>query len=146
MNSYNASSSLSKFDKAYSAATVAKGTQPNSDVPDGEYTTVVESVTLKDSTTLTPTIVWSFRIRGGSESDRLLQKVRPITERTIAWVKEDLLKCGLELDLFSDLANRIEELRGACVTVLKRGDNDFGVHIQWPAKTLPLSEEEVPKF
>lgn len=146
MNYDNASSSLSKFDEAYSTATVAKGTQPNSDVPDGEYTIVVENVTLRHSTTSTPTIVWSFRIRGGSDSGRLLQKVRPITERTIAWVKEDLLKCGLELDLFSDLANRLEELRGVGVTVLKRGDNDFGVHIQRPAKTLPNTEEQVPKF
>jgi hypothetical protein len=34
--------------------------------------------------------------------------------------------------VLSDLSNRIEELRGASVTVLKRGNNDFGVHIQWP--------------
>jgi hypothetical protein len=105
------------------------------DRANGEYATVVEGVTLTNSSTSTPTIAWTFQIRGGSHSGRLLRKVRPITERTIAWVKEDLLKCGLKLDLFSDLSNRIEELRGACVPVLKRGDSDFGVQIRWPKKT-----------
>lgn len=79
-----------------------------------------------------------------AHSDRLLRKVRPISERTIAWVKEDLIKCDLKLDVFSDLSNRIEELRGACVPVLKCGDNDFGVHIQWPKKTQSQAGEEIP--
>ena len=57
--------------------------------------------------------------------------MRPVTERTVTWVKEDFVKCGLKLDKFSDLPNRIGELRGACVTVVKaRGDSDFGVHIK----------------
>src|ERR1700690_4143623 len=113
MNSSTTTTPLSKFDELYSAATVAGGTPSNSDnadIPDGEYATVVEDVTLTNSSTSTPTIAWTFQIRGGSHSGRLLRKVRPITERTIAWVKEDLLKCGLKLDLFSDLSNRIEEL------------------------------------
>ena len=136
MDSKTASSPLSRFNELYSAATAGESAprDNDSDVPDGEYAAVVEDVTLAPGSTLTPTITWTFRIRGGTHSDRLVRKVRPITERTIAWVKEDLIKCGLELDVFSDLSNRIEELRGASVSVLKRGGNDFGVHIQWPKK------------
>jgi hypothetical protein len=146
MDSNTTSTHLSKFDELYNTATVAESStfNINSDVPDGEYATIVQDVTLTNGSTSTPTIVWTFRIRGGSHSDRLLRKVRPITERTIAWVKEDLTKCGLALDLFSDLSNRIEELRGACVMVLKRGDNDFGVHIQWPKKAQSPAGEEIP--
>ena len=147
MDSNTTSTHLSKFDELYSAATVAGGTpsnSDNSDIPDGEYAAIVEDVTLTNSPTSTPTIVWTFRIRGESHSDRLLRKVRPISERTIAWVKEDLIKCDLKLDVFSDLSNRIEELRGACVPVLKRGDNDFGGHIQWPKKTQSQAGEEIP--
>jgi hypothetical protein len=89
---------------------------------------------LTNGSTSTPTIIWTFRIRGGSYSDRLLRKVRPVTDRTIPCVKEDFNKCGFKLDAFSDLPNRIEELRGACASVVKRtrDGNDFGVHIQWP--------------
>ncbi len=134
MNSKAATSPLSQFDELYSTAAVAEGAPSTSDIPDGEYSAVVEEVTLTSSSTSAPTIAWTFRIRGGDQSGGLLRKVRPITERTISWVKEDLIKCGLELSVFSDLSNRIEELRGASVTVLKRGNNDFGVHIQWPKK------------
>jgi hypothetical protein len=144
MNSNTIPAPLSKFDELYSAATVPESAPSNSDIPDGEYATVVEEVTLMQSSTSTPTLVWTFRIHGGSYSDRLLRKVRPISERTIAWVKEDLIKCGLKLDVFSDLSNRIEELRGASVPVLKRGDNDFGVHIQWPKKAQSHSDEDTP--
>jgi hypothetical protein len=134
MDSKTASFFLSKFDGLYSAATVGEGAQPNSGIPDGEDSAVVEEVTLMQSSMSAPTIAWTFRIRGGTQSDRLLRKARPITERTIGWVKEDFTKCGLELNVFSELSSRIEELRGASVTILKRGDNDFGVHIQWPRK------------
>jgi hypothetical protein len=148
MNSNTASSNLSKFDELYSAATVAEGPPFSSDIPDGEYVTVVEDATLTNGSTSTPTIVWTFRIRGGSYSDRLLRKVRPITERTVAWVKEDFMKCGLKLDAFSDLPSRIEELHGVCVPVVKRtrDGNDFGVHIQWPSTgtTRSRSGEEIP--
>jgi len=147
MNSNATSAPLSKFDELYSAATVGEGTpfnNVNSDIPDGEYEAVVEDIALTHGSTSTSTIVWTFKIFGGSHSDRLLRKVRPISERTISWVKEDLTKCGLKLDVFSDLSNRIDELRGARVAVLKRGDNDFGVHIQWPKKAQPHSGEEIP--
>jgi hypothetical protein len=130
----------------YSAATVSEGTPSNinSDIPDGEYAAIVEDVTLTQGSTARATIVWTFRICGGGHADRLLRKVRPISERTIAWVKEDLMKCGLKLNMFSDLSIRIDEMRGARVPVLKRGDNDFGVHIQWPKKAQPHSGEEIP--
>ena len=144
MNSNTTSASLSKFDELYSTATVAEGTPSSNDIPDGDYAAVVEDIALTHGST--PTIVWTFRIRGGSYSDRLLRKVRPVTERTIAWVKEDFTKCGLKLDAFSDLPDRIEELRGAPVPVAKRTreGSDFGVHIQWPNTARSHSDEEVP--
>ena len=148
MNSNTTSASLSKFDELYSAATVAEGmpSSSSSDIPDGEYATVIEDIALTHNSPSAPAIVWTFRIRGGSHSDRLLRKVRPITERTVAWVKEDLIKCGLKLDAFSDLPNRIEELRGLSVRVAKRTreGNDFGVWILWPNTARAHSAEEIP--
>ena len=56
-----------------------------------------------------------------------------------------LTNAGLRLDLFSDLPDRIEELRGMCVPVVKRTrDGDFGVHIQWPNNAKSHSAEETP--
>ena len=147
MNPNTTSSALCQFDELYSAATVADGPPSNSDIPDGEYATIVEDVALRNGSTSKPTIVWTFRIRGGSYSDRLLNKVRPVSERTLAWVKEDFLKCGLELAAFSDLPNRIEELRGVCVSVTKKAsDSDFGVHIQWSTRSTakPHPGEQIP--
>src|ERR1022692_1194431 len=72
MDSNTTSTHLSKFDELYSAATVAGGTpsnSDNSDIPDGEYPAIVEDVTLTNSPTSTPTIVWTFRIRGRSNID-----------------------------------------------------------------------------
>jgi hypothetical protein len=145
MKSTSISCDLSKFDELYSAAGVPEGVPDMSDIPDGEYAALVEDVTLANGSGTTPTLIWTFRIRGGCYSDRLLRKMRPVTERTIAWVKEDFAKCGLKLDVFSDLPNRIEELRGTCLPVLKRmrDGNDFGVHIQWPNKARSHSAEEL---
>jgi hypothetical protein len=134
MNSNTNPATLSRFDELYSTATVAEGAPSRNDIPDGEYETVVEDIVLTDNPPAAQAIVWTFKIREGSHSGRLLRKVRPVTERTIGWVKEDFTKFGLTLDAFSDLPNRIEELRGKGVPVVKRGGGDFGVHIQWPAK------------
>jgi hypothetical protein len=135
MNPDRNPTTLSRFDELYSTAKVTDGAPPGIEVPDGEYVAVVEDVVLTNSPTSAPTIVWTFKIREGVYSDRLLRKVRPVTERTIAWVKEDFTKFGMTLDAFSDLPNRIEELRGKCVPVVKRArDGDFGVHINWPKK------------
>ena len=145
MNSASTYCDLSKFDEPYRGAVVAEGAPDMNDIPDGEYAATVEDVALTNNSSATPALVWTFRIRGGRYSDRLLRKMRPITERTIAWVKEDLTKCGLKLDVFSDLPNRIEELRGICLPVVKRTrDGDFGVHIQWPNNAKSHSVEETP--
>ena len=145
MNSDSDSCDLSRFDEPYRAAAVAEGSPDLSDIPDGEYAAIVEDVALTNNSATTPALVWTFRIRGGPHSDRLLRKMRPITERTIAWVKEDLSKCGLKLNVFSDLPNRIEELRGICLPVVKRTSNgDFGVQIQWPNSAKSHSAEETP--
>src|ERR1700685_2304646 len=94
MNFTTTPSMLSRFDELYSSATVVADTSSSNDIPDGEYVTVVEDVALTNASTSTPTMVWTFRIREGSYSDRLLRKVRPVTDRTITWVKEDLTKFG----------------------------------------------------
>jgi len=144
MNPHPIPCNLSKLDELYKAASVAEGAPDMSDIPDGEYSAVVEDVALTNSSTATPTLIWTFRIRGGRYSGRVLRKVRPVTERTITWVKEDLTKGGLKLDVFSDLPNRIEELRGACLPVVKRtrDGSDFGVHIQWANSAKLHSGEE----
>ena len=39
-----------------------------SDIPDGEYAALVEDVTLANGSGTTPTLIWTFRIRGGCYS------------------------------------------------------------------------------
>src|ERR1700678_2519675 len=105
MNTDTNPATLSRFDELYSTATVAESAPAGNDIPDGEYAAVVEDVVVTDNPPSAPAIVWTFKIRDGSYSGRQLRKVRPVTERTIAWVKEDFTKFGLTLDAFSDLPN-----------------------------------------
>jgi hypothetical protein len=74
MNTDTNPAPLSRFDELYSTATVAEGTPSGNDILDGEYAAVVEDVVLTNNPPAAPAIVWTFRIREGAYSDRLLRK------------------------------------------------------------------------
>jgi hypothetical protein len=128
---------LSRYDALYNTASVSGGgVRKTDDIPNGEYEAEIENVRI----TAAPALIWRFRIISGSYTGRTLVKFRPISEKSIAWIKEDLTKCGLRLALFSELPRRLGDLTGRRVSVMKKDNTDFGVLLLWPA----VDERPVP--
>ena len=132
---------LAQFDGLYEAAD--DGARENFD---GEYPVVVEQVELtRTRTSGNSMLVWKLRVREGAYSGRLIFKNRVITERTIPWLKEELVKCGLKLERLSELPQRIPDLPGKELRILKKTrDGNSNVYIQWSAPRAVDSDSDLP--
>jgi len=112
---------LSRFDEAFERAKLRDGDCAREDVPDGYYDTVVEEVRLsRTPRTGNPMLSWKLRIVSEDFEGRMLNKNRVITEKSLAFVKDDLERCGLHLEKLSELPHHIEEMFGLKINVLKK--------------------------
>ncbi len=138
---------LTRFDESYASAPSGDELYL-ADVPDGEYQTVVEDVRLTESMTSgNPMIVWILRIADPRFGDRTLRKNRAITDRTIPWVKEDLVRCGVELKRLSELPSHLDKMLGREVTVLKRTkDGRSSIYFLRVARPVQVADEEDVPF
>ena len=102
-------------------------------VPDGEYDAAIAGLRFTESpSSFIPMMVWSFRIRLGTHSDRVLCKRRPLTGSSLRSVKEELTKCGIPLRRFSELPERALELIGRDVRIVKRTKaGNVDIRILW---------------
>lgn len=117
---------LSAFDEDYArATTIAFGDAPGDDVPDGSYDVRVEDVSLSRTTnTANPMLIWKLRILGPKCEGHTLTKVRVVTNKTLPYVKSDLVRLGMNLDRFSDLNSRLGEMMNLEIGVYKRTQPD----------------------
>lgn len=112
---------LSHLDDAFQRAKFKDGENSREDVPDGYYDTVVEEVRLgKTPRTGNPMLSWKLRIVSEDFEGRTLNKNRIITEKSLAFLKDDLERCGLHLAKLSELPRHIEEMFGLKINVLKK--------------------------
>lgn len=127
---------LSQYDSIFAAVPFEPA------VPDGDYRVVIEELEVVPSRADgTPMLVWTFRIAHGEFAGKSLRKYRPVTPRSIPWIKEDLIRCGLHLPKFSDLPRRRSELVGSLARVSKRTrENGTNILILW---NVP-DREDVP--
>lgn len=96
------------------------------DVPDGSYEVIIEEVRLTTTMrTGNPMIIWRLRIVSGPCEGQSLSKIRVLSEKTIEWAKEDLLRCGLALNRLSELEFRAPEMVGKEMSVFKRTRNGW---------------------
>lgn len=110
---------LSRFDDEY--ARVAQEPDGWDAVPDGYYQTRVEDVRLSTTqTTGNPMLIWRLRITGPAHAGAWLTKTRIITPKTLGQVKRDLGYFGINLDRFSELPERLEEMVERDATVFKK--------------------------
>ena len=139
------SSDLAEFDGLYQSAEIAPGATP-AEVPDGEYLAVIDQVDLTQARTSgNKMLVWKFRLLEGAHAGRYLWKRRAITEKTIPYLKEELIKCGLQLDRLSDLPKHIDTLSGKDVRIVKRTrDTDVNVYIQWSSPRSVEADDDLP--
>jgi hypothetical protein len=117
---------LSTFDDAFQGAAAARTGLAEEPVPDGLYETLVEDVQLvRSSRSGNPMLVWRLRITGAEHTDRKLFKRRVITEKSLPFVREDLERCGVALDRFSDLPHRLYEMRSLPMRVVKKTNGEW---------------------
>lgn len=138
---------LAQFDDLYQAAgSDANRETGQNEIPDGEYPVVVEQVEFtRSQTSGNNMMAWKFRVCDGAFTGRLVRKYRVINERTIPWLKEELLKCGLKLDRLSELPAHIPNLQGKEMKILKRTkDGNSNVYIQWSGPRPIESEDDLP--
>ena len=146
MTTKDMSAELAQFDHMYESAETRSNESPDAGVPDGEYPVVVEQVDLtRSQTSGSSMMVWRFRILDGAYTGRVVRKNRVITERTIPWVKEELTKSGLKLERLSELPQRIPDLAGRELRILKRTrDGNSNVYIQWSGPKAVASDDDLP--
>jgi hypothetical protein len=112
---------LSRFDDAFQRAKLKEGDNVREEVPDGYYDTQVEEVRLgKTPRTGNPMLSWKLRIVSEDFEGRTLNKNRVITEKTLAFLKDDLARCGVHLDRLSELPLHLDEMFGMKINVLKK--------------------------
>lgn len=118
-------SALRRFDRKFERAQVPQ--KAFDEVPDGRYDVCVEDVELGQSRNGNTMLKWTLRITGPSHINRRLFKRRAITENTLAYLKDELLACGVKLDRISELPDHLGRLRGLelpVVKVTKNGDSN----------------------
>jgi len=111
---------LSRFNSLYKTESSSDAAPVTHTVPDGRYEVVVAEASLtKSQRTGNPMIRYVLRITGSTFRDRILRKHSAITENTIRFVRKELDACGMRLERFDDLKNRIHELEGLELEIVK---------------------------
>jgi len=120
--SYDDPLDLSRFDDVYASAP-----SEEVDVPDGKYDVTIEKVELTCSQSSgNPMLKWTLRILDPDYAGRKLWRNNVIvTEENVGWLKRDLKKCGLTLEKFSDLPNRLAELLDINLVVTKKTNGEY---------------------
>ena len=139
---------LSQFDEEYARAVPAAPDDYRSDLPDGTYNAVIEEARLSETASSgRPIVIWTLRIEGPQAINRIVHRNRVITEKTLLWLKEDLEKCGLVLQKFSELPERIGEIKGRPVSFEKRTkDGRENIYFRWRNRKPPaeILDDDLP--
>lgn len=112
---------LTRLDDAFQQAKFKDGENSREELPDGYYDTQVEEVRLvKTPRTGNPMVSWKLRILSDGFEGRTLNKNRVITDKTLAFLKDDLARCGVHLTRLSELSLHLDEMLGLKIGVLKK--------------------------
>lgn len=134
---------LSHLNDAFQRAKFKDGENSREEVPDGYYDIVVEDVRLgKTPRTGNPMLSWKLSIVSEDFEGRILNKNCIITEKSLAFLKDDLERCGLQLARLSDLPLHIKGLFGLKINVLKKTKDQWtDIHF---VKVQPQEPDDIP--
>lgn len=143
---------LSEFDEAFNRVPSSNFEDYYADVPDGSYDAEIRDAHLGRTRTAKPMLVWRMALVSAPDLRKTVTKTRVITENTMPWLKEDLLKCGLALSRLSDLSQRVGEMEGRLVRLEKKTINGKAeLYFRWPERTAttggdtaPLEDADIP--
>jgi len=116
---------LSEWNDDYEAAPIEEN--KFDDVPDGKYQVSVEKVELaRSKTSNNPMLKWQLRILGPNHAGRMIFRNSVMASaENIKYLKNDLHTCGLVLERFSDLGNRLNDLLDVKLEVTKKTRGEF---------------------
>lgn len=127
---------LARFDDEWTKTSVSSNqtySDVYNDIPDGPYQAVIEEARVTETASSgRQMVVWKLRIQAGPHANRVVTQTRVITENTIAWLKEDLEKCGLKVASPSELPARLGELVDRPIGLEKRTkDGRANFYFRW---------------
>ncbi|HPQ70543.1 MAG TPA: DUF669 domain-containing protein [bacterium] len=116
---------LSVWDEDYEAAPIEEN--KFDDVPDGKYQVAIEKVELaRAQSSGNPMLKWQLRVLGPNHAGRMIFRNSVMaTAENIKYLKNDLHTCGLVLERFSDLGNRLNALLDIKLEVTKKTRGEF---------------------
>ncbi|MBU0607873.1 MAG: DUF669 domain-containing protein [Armatimonadetes bacterium] len=136
---------LADFDEAYEQAEAEDDGFET--VPDGKYQVTVDRVELtRTSSNGDPMLKWTLRILGPTHEGRLLWRYNVMaSNEKIAWIKKDLLRCGVHLPRLSELPANLERLLDINLEVTKKTRGDFeSVFIDRRIRTAEEASSDAP--
>jgi len=118
---------LTVYDEIYEATEVEEQKTDFKPIPDGNYNVMIMEAELEETKeSRKPMIVLQMKVMVGNHTNRVLFKNSVINSaKSLKYIKKDFGMCGLKLDKFSDIENRVSELIGLKleIYVKNKGEN-----------------------
>lgn len=111
--------------RAFDAEYAAVRPLDSGEVPDGRHTVRLADVQLGRSRNGDPMLTYDVVVLAGPHARRHLFKNAVITSASLPLVKRDLITLGLELEPFSSLPQRLDEVMGCTLDVTKRTNDEY---------------------
>lgn len=118
-----------------------------SDIPDGTYNAVIEHARVSvTASTGRPVVIWKLRIKGPQAVNRVVTRYQVITENTLAFLKEDLEKCRIQVPRLSELPAHLAGLLDHPIGVEKRTkDGRANFFFRWESnRTGQIGPDDIP--
>jgi len=113
---------LSQFDNEYQEAPDTASLE----VPDGTYSCNVDKVEIAKSSKDNPMVKWTLRVTDGDYSGRIIWKYSMIaTKQNVHFLKVELVICGIDLPVFSDLEDHLADILDVELEVKTKKKDDF---------------------
>jgi hypothetical protein len=93
-----------------------------------------------------PVVIWKLRIKGPQAVNRVVTRYQVITENTLAFLKEDLEKCRIQVPRLSELPAHLAGLLDHPIGVEKRTkDGRANFFFRWESnRTGQIGPDDIP--
>lgn len=91
-------------------------------------------------------LVWHLRITGPDcKGQKLFRRNMIASEQNVAWLKKDLVACGVELDSLTQLPGALDRLVGLTLEVTKKTKGEYeNVYINARVSSDGNSDTDLP--
>lgn len=124
----NVYAELEQFDRVWEEAEVEGGNKYEN-LPDGKYQVKIDEIRFENAKTSGRLqLAWVFKVLSpATAANRKIFHYRGLDEESVKWMKQEVWKCGLEVEKITDLPHVLENLLDRVIEVtLKTKKNDKG--------------------